>query len=131
MNSFKSALITGATGAIGKSIARLIAEQNGYRVTILARNENKAQRITEELKKESGNQCISYVLCDLSRKQQIKDLAANWEGPLHVLVNNAGATPRRREETPEGIEMQWATNVLGYFWMMKCFAPILEKVKMN
>jgi hypothetical protein len=38
-----------------------------------------------------------------------------------VLVNNAAATPRRREETPEGIELQFATNVLGYFWMMTAF----------
>jgi len=42
-------------------------------------------------------------------------LAAEWEGPLHVLVNNAGTTPRQRMETLEGIEMQFATNVLGYF----------------
>ena len=36
-------------------------------------------------------------------------------------VNNAATTPRRREETPEGIELQFATNVLGYFWMMTAF----------
>jgi NAD(P)-dependent dehydrogenase (short-subunit alcohol dehydrogenase family) len=40
-------------------------------------------------------------------------------------VNNAGATPRRREETAEGIEVQFATNVLGYFWMMQCFTERL------
>jgi NAD(P)-dependent dehydrogenase (short-subunit alcohol dehydrogenase family) len=35
-----------------------------------------------------------------------------------VLINNAAVTPRTREETNEGIELQWATNVLGYFWMI-------------
>ncbi|PLW94238.1 MAG: retinol dehydrogenase, partial [Marinilabiliales bacterium] len=36
-------------------------------------------------------------------------------------------TPRNREETPEGIEMQFATNVLGYFWMIQYFLPHLKK----
>jgi NAD(P)-dependent dehydrogenase (short-subunit alcohol dehydrogenase family) len=35
--------------------------------------------------------------------------------PLHVLVNNAGLWSSRRRETREGIELTWATNVLGYF----------------
>lgn len=127
MDNLKSVLITGATGAIGKSIARLIAEHEKYAVTIVARNEHKAANSVEEIKRRTGNQNVSFVLCDLSRKEAIKEAAKNWEGPLHTLINDAGATPRKREETPEGIEMQWATNVLGYFWMMKYFTPILEK----
>jgi len=123
----KHVLITGATGAIGKSIARMIAVIEGYYVTILGRDENKTKRVQEELVRASGNENIDYVLCDLSRKTEIISLAESWDKPLHVLVNNAAVTPRRREKTPEGIEMQWATNVLGYFWMMKHFAHILEK----
>lgn len=127
MESVKSFLVTGATGAIGKSIARLIAEQGNTIVTIVARNESKAERTVQDLIKTSGNMNISYRICDLSSQAAIKTLAESWELPLHVLINDAGVTPRRREETPEGIEMQWATNVLGYFWMMKYFTPILEE----
>ena len=47
----------------------------------------------------------------------IQALADRWPGRLDVLINNAAATPRRRQESPDGIEMQFATNVLGYFWM--------------
>jgi len=43
-----------------------------------------------------------------------------------VLVNNAALAPPRREETPEGIELQWAVNVLGYHWMMQAFRAMLE-----
>ncbi len=127
MHSLKTALITGGTGAIGKAIARLIAEKPGYEVIILARNPNKAEDTVDYLKNVTGNQQISYVLANLSEKEEIKKLAGLWDKPLHVLVNNAGVTPRRREETPEGIEMQWATNVLGYFRMMKYFIPHLKK----
>jgi retinol dehydrogenase-13 len=104
-----------------------MAEQNGHSVTILARNEDKAKRTTEEIMRSSGNTNINYMICDLSRKKEIIEVANNWSGSLHILINDAGVTPRKRLETPEGIEMQWATNVLGYFWMMKYFTPMLEK----
>lgn len=127
MEKVQSVLVTGATGAIGKSIARLIAEQENTCVTIIARNELKAQKAVKELIQTSGNANIGYRICDLSRQEEIKALARTWDSPLQVLVNDAGVTPRRREETSDGIEMQWATNVLGYFWMMKYFTPVLEK----
>lgn len=127
--NLKSVLITGATGAIGKSIARLIAEKENYSVTLLARNEQKVATVVNEIKRATGNQNIKYLICDLSRKHEIQKTADDWKKPLHILINDAGVTPRRRAETDEGIEMQWATNVLGYFWMMKFFAPILERSK--
>jgi len=127
MENNKTVLITGATGAIGFAIAKLIAGKPGFKLVILARNEKKAKQTVNDLISETGNQNISWLIADLSRKAEIKAAAKNWEGPLDVLINDAGATPRRREETPEGIEMQWTTNVLGYFWMMKYFSPHLEK----
>jgi len=44
----------------------------------------------------------------------------------NALVNNAACTPRTRQETTEGIEMQFATNVLGYFWLIEAFTDILK-----
>jgi NAD(P)-dependent dehydrogenase (short-subunit alcohol dehydrogenase family) len=43
------------------------------------------------------------------------------------MINDAAVTPKKREETPEGIEMQWATNVLGYFWMIKFFSAVMQE----
>ena len=127
MDKLKTVLITGATGEIGFGIAKLLAEKKTCKVVILARNKIKAKQTVENLIRETGNQNISRIIADLSRKAEIKAVAKDWNGSLDVLINDAGATPRRREETPEGIEMQWATNVLGYFWMIKYFAPHLEK----
>jgi NAD(P)-dependent dehydrogenase (short-subunit alcohol dehydrogenase family) len=122
----KIALITGASGAIGKAIARGIAANPGFKVVMLCRDERRARLDAEEIRKTTGNENVSYLIVDVSRKEQVFDLAKSWEGPLHVLVNNAAATPRSRQTTPEGIEMQWATNVLGYFWMIMAFT---EKLK--
>ncbi len=121
----KTAIVTGATGAIGTAIAHRMAE-NEYRVFVVARNENKARRTVKHIINTTGNQDVDFLLIDLSRKSSIIEAAKKWKGGLHVLINNAGITPPQREETPEGIEMQFATNVLGYYWMIKYFMPFLK-----
>jgi NAD(P)-dependent dehydrogenase (short-subunit alcohol dehydrogenase family) len=117
----RTAIVTGATGAIGRAIARQIAARPGYKVVLIGRDEKRTRQAAEEIKRATGNEGVAYEIVDLSRRSEIDSLANRWQGPLDVLVNNAGATPRRRLETPEGIEMQWATNVLGYFWMIQAF----------
>jgi NAD(P)-dependent dehydrogenase (short-subunit alcohol dehydrogenase family) len=121
----KVAVVTGATGAIGKAIARQIAAK-GFRVVIIARDEGKSQKTVNEIVQTTGNPDAAFELTDLSRHSEIQALAQRWQGPLHVLVNNAAVTPRSHEETPEGIEKQFATNVLGYFWMTQAFREILK-----
>jgi NAD(P)-dependent dehydrogenase (short-subunit alcohol dehydrogenase family) len=120
-------LVTGATGAIGKAIARQIAEKQGYEVVLAARNEAKARQVVSEIIHSTGNDQVRYELVDLSRLASIRALAERWQGPLHVLINNAGATPHSRTETPEGIELQFATNVLGYFWLTQVFSDRLKR----
>ena len=122
----KTAIVTGATGAIGKAIASQIA-RHGFKVSIVARDENKARKVVDEIVASTGNQEVSFLIADLSRKSEIIRIAESWSEPLDVLINNAAATPRKLEKTPEGIEMQFATNVLGYFWMIKYFQTFLKQ----
>jgi NAD(P)-dependent dehydrogenase (short-subunit alcohol dehydrogenase family) len=119
-------MITGATGSIGKAIARQIAGLPGYEVVLACRDEQKALVAARDIVEATGNSRVRVELVDVSRKASIQALAGRWQGPLHVLVNNAAVTPKRRRETPEGIELQFATNVLGYFWMIEAFAEILR-----
>jgi NAD(P)-dependent dehydrogenase (short-subunit alcohol dehydrogenase family) len=93
---------------------------------ILCRDPRKADRATSEIIERSGNQRVSFEIVDLSRKDSIADLAQRLQNPVHVLVNNAAITPRRRRETPEGIELQFATNVLGYFWLIRALTEQLS-----
>lgn len=122
----KTALITGSTGAIGRAIVKQMAIK-GYKIVMIARNAEKAQKTIHQLKDETGNTHVSYLLADISRKHEIAALVSHWSDPVDVLINNAAVTPRQREETNDGIEMQFATNVLGYFWMIQYFLPHLKK----
>ncbi|WP_305906746.1 SDR family NAD(P)-dependent oxidoreductase [Methylomarinum sp. Ch1-1] len=119
-------LVTGATGAIGKAIARQVAETKDAEVVLVCRDRHKAERAVQDIARASGNQRVRYELADLSRHDQIRVLAERWAGPLHVLINAAACTPRSRQETPEGVEMQFATNVLGYFRLIDEFSDILR-----
>ncbi|MDD2658374.1 MAG: SDR family NAD(P)-dependent oxidoreductase [Methylococcales bacterium] len=119
-------LVTGATGAIGKAIARQLAAIPESEVVLVCRDKNKAEQARKEIAGSTGNPRVRFELADLSRLGDIRRLAARWKGPLHVLINNAACTPRVRQETPEGIEMQFATNVLGYFRLIDEFTNILK-----
>jgi NAD(P)-dependent dehydrogenase (short-subunit alcohol dehydrogenase family) len=121
------AAITGATGAIGKAIALRLAEQQGSEVVLLCRNEEKARQAVQEIRRVTSNGKVRHEIVDVSRRASILELVERWRGPLHILVNNAAVTPRRREETREGIELQFATNVLGYFWMAQAFVEHLKQ----
>lgn len=118
-------IVTGATGAIGKATASQIAAVRGYQVVLVGRDDSRMVQCTQEIISTTGNERVSYEPADLSRQSEIQALADRWQGPLHVLVNNAAATPRSRLETPEGLEMQFATNIMGYFWMTMAFRETL------
>ena len=59
---------------------------------------------------------VAVAPLDLADQDSVAAFVAAWSGPLHILVNNAGvmAIPDLRR-TPEGWEMQFATNHLGHF----------------
>jgi NAD(P)-dependent dehydrogenase (short-subunit alcohol dehydrogenase family) len=120
------ALVTGATGAIGKAIAMGIAGRPGYRVVLLCRDAQKADRAVADIVAQTDNEQVSFELVDVSSKESIEAFARGFQQPVHVLVNNAATTPRRRLETATGIEMQFATNVLGYFWLTRA---LLEQLR--
>ena len=52
-----------------------------------------------------------------------------WQGPLDVLVNNAGVMACPLARTPEGWEMQFATNHLGHFALATGLCPALKAAR--
>ena len=125
MISSKTAIITGAYGAIGKAIARKIASEE-FHTVLIGRDEIKLRSAKKEIEDNTGNKNVRFEVVDLSRKQNVKDLASRWTDPLNLLINNAATSRHRRTETPEHIEIQLATNVLGYFWMTEYMMKFMK-----
>lgn len=120
------ALVTGANGAIGLAIATGIARLPDWEVVVVCRDETKAKACVERVEKATRSGRVRHATADLSRRGAIRELGARFSGPLHALVNNAAIAPRKRSETPDGIELQLATNVLGYVWLTEALLPALE-----
>jgi retinol dehydrogenase-13 len=123
----KHTLITGATGAIGMAIAGNIASDRGYYIHIVARDKVKAISLKEKIIRITRNQNVNYYILDLSDRASIYKLADSWSYPVHILINNAATTPRSRLTNHNGVELQFVTNVLGYFWMIQAFKKHLKE----
>jgi NAD(P)-dependent dehydrogenase (short-subunit alcohol dehydrogenase family) len=113
----KSILITGATAGIGK-VAALELAQMGAQVTIIGRNPNKTPAVADEIRQQSHNPQVDYLLGDLSVMAEVRRLADEYRARhehLHVLINNAAALFMRRQVSADGLEMSLALNYLAYF----------------
>ena len=108
------AIVTGATSGIGVETARSLARA-GADVTLAVRNPEAGARVAQDLTATTGNGDIHVAHLDLADQSTVNRFLAGWNGPLHLLINNAGimATPELR--TAEGWELQFATNHLGHF----------------
>ncbi|MBN1611379.1 MAG: SDR family NAD(P)-dependent oxidoreductase [Polyangiaceae bacterium] len=113
----KTMVVTGATGAIGKAIARQLAASLDNVVVLVGRDERKTAHATDEIRHQTGNQNVRYELADLSRLESVRALGKRLDSPVRVLINNAAIAPRTRQQTPEGLELQFATNIMSYVWM--------------
>jgi 3-oxoacyl-[acyl-carrier protein] reductase len=88
-----TALVTGASGGIGSSIARCLAKQ-GARLALSGSNPGKLRAFRDELNEQFGHDHIE-ITCDLANSAQVEELvpaALDSFGQLDILVNNAGIT---------------------------------------
>ncbi|RCW82343.1 SDR family NAD(P)-dependent oxidoreductase [Phyllobacterium bourgognense] len=111
----KTMIVTGGASGIGVETVKSLAAA-GASVTIAARRPEAAAEIAQTLRKQTGNQNIDVRQLDLSDLQSVRAFVADWDKPIHALINNAGimALPEL-DRSREGCEMQFATNFLGHF----------------
>ena len=113
----KVCMVTGATSGIGQVTAAALAMQ-GAHVIVVGRNRAKAQQVVGEIRRQSGNDAVWYLLADFSDLQQVRELAAAFSAQysqLDVLVNNAGTYFNTRHPAPGGVEMTFHVNHLAHF----------------
>ena len=119
------ALVTGATSGLGRAAAEELARL-GATLIIVGRNPDKTSRVADAIIASTGNANVRTEIADLSSMEQIRALASRLEGPIHLLVNNAGVLLPERTETSEGYETTFATNLLGHFLLTELLIDKLE-----
>ncbi|MGW0877915.1 SDR family NAD(P)-dependent oxidoreductase [Streptomyces sp. NPDC002755] len=111
----RRAVVTGGTSGIGAETVKALALA-GAEVTIATRRPETAESLAKEVAEIAGAGSITAMPLELADLSSVSAFSEAWQGPLDILVANAGimALPNRAL-TPEGWEMQLATNYFGHF----------------
>ena len=110
-------VVTGASGGLGLQTARVLAGA-GARVVLAVRSLDKGQRVAAEI---SGDTQVRPL--DLAELASVRTFADGWEGPIDVLINNAGIMAVPEGRTADGFELQIGTNHLGPFLLTNLLLP--------
>lgn len=118
-------LITGASQGIGKATAFLFA-QNGYRVVLAARQNDRLQSVAHELREASYPAiAIPADVRDPNQVQMLVEKAIDAYSAIDVLVNNAGIyiSGPVEEFTLDDWHQAIDTNLWGYIHMVHALLP--------
>ena len=110
----RRAVVTGAASGIGVETARALAHA-GAQVTLAVRDTAAGARVAADISGTSGRDDVAVARLDLADLASVDAFTAAWQGPLHVLVNNAGVMDSPQGVTAQGWETQLGTNHLGHF----------------
>lgn len=121
-------LVTGATSGIGRVAARELAAM-GATTFLVARDRARGQDTLEEIARVTGSERLGLFVADLASRAEVRRVAGEVRSRtdrLHVLLNNAGAIFTERRLSPDGVEMTFALNHLGYFLLTRALLPLLQ-----
>jgi NAD(P)-dependent dehydrogenase (short-subunit alcohol dehydrogenase family) len=90
----------------------------GARVLVAVRDPARAEPVIAQLREQTGSPTIELVPLDLASQASVRGLADAFEGPLHILIANAGVMAAPKSSTKDGYELQFGTNHLGHFTLV-------------
>ncbi|KAG6589433.1 Short-chain dehydrogenase TIC 32 B, chloroplastic, partial [Cucurbita argyrosperma subsp. sororia] len=114
-----TAIITGATSGIGAETARVLAKR-GVRIVMPARDMKKAAQVKEAIQRESPEAEIIVCEIDLSSLASVQSFCNHFLAlrlPLNILINNAGVFSKNLEFSEDKVELTFATNYLGHYFL--------------
>jgi NAD(P)-dependent dehydrogenase (short-subunit alcohol dehydrogenase family) len=128
----KTALVTGATGSIGREIAVAFARE-GARVVVSGRDPRRGADVVEEIRSAGGQ--ADFIAADLDGSPEVsRELATEatriLEGQIDVLVNNAGIfppSPSSAATDEDTFDQVYAVNVKAPFFLTAAIAPAMAQ----
>jgi NAD(P)-dependent dehydrogenase (short-subunit alcohol dehydrogenase family) len=117
----KRALITGGTAGIGAEAARLFVADGADEVLIAGRDEERGRAAVADI----GGP-VRFIRADMNDLESVAALASE-AGDVDILVNNAAAFPPTPtlDQSVEGFERMFDTNVRGLFFLTKALVPAM------
>ncbi|MBK3581688.1 SDR family NAD(P)-dependent oxidoreductase [Streptomyces sp. MBT65] len=113
----RTAVVTGANSGIGR-VAAVELARAGAHVVFAVRDLERGRAAAAGVR---GSTEVRRL--DLADLASVREFAAGWEGPLDLLINNAGVMLLPERRTRDGFEMQFGTNHLGHFALTNLLLP--------
>jgi NAD(P)-dependent dehydrogenase (short-subunit alcohol dehydrogenase family) len=120
----RTLVVTGANSGLGLVAARELVA-HGAHVVLAVRNTDKGEQAAAEISRAGGPGTTTVEELDLADLASVRKFAARLDGPVDVLINNAGLMAIPHQRTADGFEMQFGTNVLGHFALTGLLLPAL------
>ncbi len=126
----KRIIVTGPTSGVGREIALQLADL-GAELILACRDVKKGEEVAQEIKNRTGSKAV-VMMIDTSSQESIREFAREFRDRydrLDVLINNAGGNRGTlpRIKSVDGIELTFATNVLGYFLLTQELLDLLKQ----
>ncbi len=137
--SGRTVIVTGASpNSIGYETAKILASWGAHVIATSLHDEEMTETfLKNDLRKIGADGNITVRTLDLCDAKSTCNFATwflrEYDGKLHVLVNNAGIhknifRPRRKPPlTRDGFEIHWRTNYLGPFHLTNLLLPCLKR----
>jgi NAD(P)-dependent dehydrogenase (short-subunit alcohol dehydrogenase family) len=123
------AVVTGASGGLGAETARALASKAAD-VTLGCRDAERGECVAADIRRATGNDAVRADALDLLDRASIRTFAQRFlarHPQLHMLINNAGVMACPFARSPEGWEVQFATNHVGHFLLTNLLMPALVR----
>ncbi len=125
----KTALITGASGGIGREIAKKLSKEGFVLALLYNSSQEKANTLLSEL-----NTDAKIYKCDIRNSQEVTDTVkavVSDFGEISVLVNNAGIAQQKlfTDITDADWDNMLSTNLSGAFYFSRAVLPDMIKRK--
>lgn len=124
----KNVVITGSTSGMGKEVATSLCRA-GANLYLATRCMTKGSKTMEDLMSQFPGSRIEVIEIDLERRAAIESFVEKLHEKtdcVDVLINNAATCMCPFRTNEDGIEVQFATNHLGHFYLTKLLLPLLE-----
>ncbi|MEV5849599.1 oxidoreductase [Streptomyces sp. NPDC051985] len=115
--SGRTAVVTGANSGLGRTAADALARA-GAHVVFAVRDPERGRAAAAQV---PGSTEVRRL--DLADLASVRAFAEGWQGPIDLLINNAGVMMLPERRTADGFEMQFGTNHLGHFALTNLLLP--------
>jgi 3-oxoacyl-[acyl-carrier protein] reductase len=129
----RTVIVTGASGGLGRRIARGFAAENADVVITYRANRSDAEQVAKEI----GDRALlfPYLMDDPGAAGELVEAALAWTGRIDVLVNNAvhwgstgGPADRPFEAVPDDDWLDTVrVNVEGALRLSRAVAPVMRE----